>query len=84
MKQIAQVTDPGMMTTLMNPPPVGTGPAPPFSNAPCVTKQGPCQKDAADQFMMGIISEFQDAGKCSKRRSGTRMEHCSYRHSDFY
>ena len=62
-KQIAQVTDPGMMTTLMNPPPVGTGPAPPFSNAPCVTKQGPCQKDAADQFMMGIISEFQDAGK---------------------
>ena len=23
-------------------------------------------------------------GKYSKRRSGTRMEHCSYRHSDFY
>lgn len=42
---------------------VGTGPAPPFVNAPCVTKQGPCQKDAADQFMMGIISEFQEAVK---------------------
>ena len=23
-------------------------------------------------------------GKLIKRRSGTRMEHCSYRHSDFY
>ena len=23
-------------------------------------------------------------GKYFKRRSGTRMEHCSYRHSDFY
>ena len=52
-KQIAQVTDPGTMITLMNPPPVGTGPAPPFVNVPCITKQGPCQKDAADQFMMG-------------------------------
>ena len=52
-KQIAQVTDPGTMITLMNPPPVGTGPAPPFANTPCITKQGPCQKDAADQFMMG-------------------------------
>lgn len=28
-----------------------------------MTKQGPCQKDAADQFMMGIISEFQEAVK---------------------
>lgn len=62
-KQIAEVTDPGTMTTLMNPPPVGTGPAPPFANAPCVTKQGPCQKDVADQFMMGIITEFQEAIK---------------------
>ena len=62
-KQIAEVTDSGTMTTLMNPPPVGTGPAPPFSNAPCVTKQGPCQKDVADQFMMGIITEFQEAIK---------------------
>ena len=25
-----------------------------------------------------------DIGKYFKRRSGTRMEHCSYRHSDFY
>ena len=25
-----------------------------------------------------------EEGKNSKRRSGTRMEHCSYRHSDFY
>ena len=29
--------------------------------------------------------ELQKKGKyTSKRRSGTRMEHCSYRHSDFY
>ena len=29
-------------------------------------------------------TEKDDEGKNSKRRSGTRMEHCSYRHSDFY
>ena len=27
---------------------------------------------------------FPSMGKYFKRRSGTRMEHCSYRHSDFY
>ena len=30
------------------------------------------------------LTKKDDDGKYSKRRSGTRMEHCSYRHSDFY
>ena len=53
----------------MNPPPVGTGPAPPFSNPPCIQQQAKCQKDVADQFMMGIISEFQEAVKDLAKRT---------------
>ena len=34
--------------------------------------------------ILGELSMGDGAGKYSKRRSGTRMEHCTYRHSDFY
>ena len=31
-----------------------------------------------------LVAAVTTSGKYFKRRSGTRMEHCSYRHSDFY
>jgi hypothetical protein len=40
---------------------------------------------AEEQAIARAEAEKQQRGKYyQKRRSGTRMEHCSYRHSDFY
>ena len=41
------------------------------------TKAATELKDKSDT-LNGLVSKFK------KRRSGTRMEHCSYRHSHFY
>ena len=40
--------------------------------------RNPKQKD------LQSIKRESGRGKYSKRRSGTRMEHCSYRHSNFF
>ena len=39
---------------------------------------------AEEQAIARAEAEKQQRGKYSSEWSGTRMEHCSYRHSDFY
>jgi hypothetical protein len=56
------VTDPGIETSLKNPPPVGIGPAPPFVMPNCM-KQGTCQKPCGDDIVMDMMDSFKEEVK---------------------